>query len=62
MRRLLITILMVVGLATAIAHSASAAWVCVSVVEFDKAVCQNDPLPGPPPLPGIPDGPSEAVL
>lgn len=41
---------------------AGAYWVCVGVTPLDLAVCQDDPFPGPPPLPdAAPHLPSPAV-
>lgn len=57
MRRLLIIVAMVLAAAFGGATAVSADWACAGIVPLDTAVCVDDPLPGPPPLPSEPAQP-----
>lgn len=52
MRKLVFAAALVAASFGATAAPAGAYWVCVGVTPLDVAVCQDDPMPGPPPLPG----------
>lgn len=62
LRRLLLLVVAAAALAGATPAPASAYWVCVGVTPLDVAVCQADPMPGPPPLPGAPHDPEPIAI